>query len=49
MFLYTNAEQLINKRDDLIMRIADDEPDIMLRTEVILKFQINPIAAAPTN
>ena len=42
-FLYTNADQLINKRDDLIMRIADDEPDIMLITEVIPKCQISPI------
>ena len=45
-FLYTNADQLINKRDDLIMRIADDEPDIMLITEVIPKCQSNPIAPA---
>ena len=48
-FLYTNADQLVNKRDDLIMFITDDEPDIMLITEVIPNCQNNPIATALLN
>ena len=48
-FLYTNADQLVNKRDDLIMFITDDEPGIMLTTEVIPKCQNNPIATALLN
>ena len=35
--IYTNADQLVNKRDDLCMAIAGREPDIILITEVILK------------
>ena len=42
-FLYTNADQLVNKRKDLEMLIADDKPDVMLITEVIPKNQVNPI------
>ena len=41
--LYTNADQFVNKRDDLVMSIAGDKPDIILITEVIPKKQINPI------
>ena len=40
---YTNSDQLLNKRDDLLMQIADIPPDIILITEVIHKAQINPI------
>ena len=36
----------MNKRDDLIMLIADDKPDVMLITEVIPKKQVNPITQA---
>ena len=36
-------DQLLNKKDDLEMVIADKKPDIMLFTEVIPKAQINPI------
>ena len=43
---YTNADQLVNKRDQLLMFIADDPPDIMLITEVIPKSQIHPINPA---
>ena len=43
-FLYTNADQFINKRDELSMFIASDPPDIMLITEIIPKKQTNPIA-----
>ena len=32
---YTNSDQLLNKRDDLFMQIADIPPDIILITEVI--------------
>ena len=42
-FLYTNADQFVNKRDDLLASIAGNEPDIILITEVIPKSQINPI------
>ena len=42
-FLYTNADQLVNKRNDLEMMIEDDKPDIMMITEVIPKGQVNPI------
>ena len=45
-FLYTNADQFVNKRDDLLARIAGDEPDIIMITEVIPKSQKNPIAPA---
>ena len=41
--LYTNIDQLLNKRDDLLMKIADSSPDIILITEVIPKAQTNPI------
>ena len=43
-FWYTNADQFINKRDFLLARIADDEPDVIMITEVIPKSQANPIA-----
>ena len=45
-FLYTNADQFVNKRDDLLARIAGDEPDVILITEVIPKSQANPIPSA---
>ena len=44
--LYTNADQFINKRDDLCMLISDDEPDLILLTEVIPKAQKLPIDPA---
>ena len=34
---YTNGDQFVNKRDDLIMFIGDDTPDVILITEVITK------------
>ena len=43
--LYTNADQLINKREDLCMRIAGAEPVIMI-TEVIPKAQLLPLSPA---
>ena len=48
-FLYTNADQFVNKRDDLIMFIANDSPDVILITEVIPKKQVNPITQALLN
>ena len=44
--LYTNVDQFINKRDDLIMTITGAEPDIILLTEVIPKAQKLPIPPA---
>ena len=43
---YTNSDQLINKRDQLLMYIANDPPDIMVIMEVIPKSQIHPINPA---
>ena len=48
-FLYTNADQFVNKRDDLIMFIANDSPDVILITEIIPKKQMNPITQALLN
>ena len=42
-YIYTNADQLLNKIDDLKMLIADDNPDVIMVTEVIPKAQKNPI------
>ena len=42
--LYTNADQFLNKRDELCMKIAGNEPDIIMVTEVIPKAQTVPIA-----
>ena len=35
--VYTNADQFLNKRDDLLMLIAGNEPDLILITEVMPK------------
>ena len=45
-FLYTNADQFLNKRDDLLFSIAGNEPDIILITEIIPKCQSKPISPA---
>ena len=45
MVLYTNADQFLNKKDELLQLIAGNEPNIMIITEVIPKAQINPIEA----
>ena len=44
--LFTNADQLINKRDDLSVKIAGNEPDLIMVTEVIPKAQALPISPA---
>ena len=41
--IYTNADQLLNKIEDLKMLIADDVPDVIMITAVIPKAQKNPI------
>ena len=40
---YTNADQFVNKRDDLLTMISDDRPDLILITEVIPKKQVKTI------
>ena len=35
--MYTNADQFLNKRDELIEFIVNDEPSIIMITEVIPK------------
>ena len=37
--LYTNADQFLNKRDDLLLHIAANEPDVIMITEVLPKVQ----------
>ena len=42
----TNADQLLNKMDDLSTLIADDEPDLFLITEILPKRNINSLSTA---
>ena len=44
--MYTNADQFLNKRDELIEFIVNDEPSIIMIIEVIPKAQVHPIEAA---
>ena len=44
--LYTNADQLVNKWDDLCMQIAGTEPDVIMITDVIPKAQLFPLSPA---
>ena len=37
--LYTNADQFLNKRDDLLLHIAANESDVIMITEVLPKVQ----------
>ena len=37
--LYTNADQFLNKRDDFLLHIAGNEPDVIMITEVLPKVQ----------
>ena len=49
---YTNADQFPNKRDELLLVIAGDEPDIIILTEVlpkVLKYPLNPACIALPN
>ena len=47
--LYTNADQFLNKREELLMLIANDNPDLIIITEVIPKAQVNPIPLSRLN
>ena len=38
--LYTNADQFLNKKDELLQLIAGNEPNIIIITEVIPKATI---------
>ena len=40
---YTNADQALNKKDDLLVMISVEKPDIIILTEVIPKAQSNSI------
>ena len=40
---YLNVDQLLNKMEDMRMKIASNEPDTLMPTEVIPKAQRNPI------
>ena len=40
--MYTNADQFLNKKDELLVFIAGSEPTIIMITEVIPKAQENP-------
>jgi len=42
--LYTNADQLVNKMDDLSILIAGDEPDLILISEVLPKCCVNSLS-----
>jgi len=44
--LYTNADQLQNKMDDLSLLIAGDEPDLILITEILPKRSVNSLSTA---
>ncbi len=41
--LYSNVDQFPNKREDLLMMIADDEPNIIMITGTIPKAQVIPL------
>ena len=47
--MYTNADQFLNKKEDLLEFIAGNEPSVVMITEVIPKAQINPIEASALN
>ena len=42
--LYTNADQLANKRDDLLMAISHDKPDLIFVTECLPKVRLVPFS-----
>ena len=47
--MYTNADQFLNRKEDLPELIAGNEASIVMITEVIPKAQINPIEASALN
>ena len=44
--MYNNADQLVNKRDNLLMMITGDKPDLIMICEVIPKWQVYPLGPA---
>ena len=42
--MYTNIDGLPNKTDELLLRIEDDKPDIIVLTECIPKAQCRPLS-----
>ena len=44
--LYSNVDQLVNKRHELLLLIAGAEPDIIMLTEIIPKAQTLPLSPA---
>ena len=49
---YTNTDQFLNKRDELLLVITDDEPDVIVLSEVlpkVLKYPINPVCMVLPN
>ena len=44
--LYTNADQLLNKMDDLNMLIAGNEPELIIITEILPKSHCISLSAA---
>ena len=44
--LYTNIDGVPNKMDELLLRIEDDKPDIIVLTECIPKAQCRPLSMA---
>ena len=47
--MYTNTDQLPNKRDDLLCMISDDMPELIFITECIPKAQVLPLDIALLN
>jgi len=43
---YTNADQFLNRHDELTMLISNDKPDITLITEVLPKGLVDPIPSS---
>ena len=49
--MYTNADQFLNKRsrDNMLMFIAGDEPDIIIMTEVLPKARAHSESISPAH
>ena len=43
---YTNADQFLNKGDELLLHISNNEPEIIMITEVLPKVQPNFVSEA---
>ena len=46
---YTNADQFLNKRDELALLLSDEKSDIILVTEVLPKAIVNPFPESRLN